>query len=115
MKVIDINNNIHNVCPRCGGAWLQGTNGIECVNMNNVISSTSLCMTAVSSVSLPRNTMLLCALLSYNDILYMIEWREDRCIITSRRDNQWGYSNDILPILPYDISIDRLRTLLLFS
>jgi hypothetical protein len=100
MIITDCKGDTFPVCPRCGGEWKISGNtpwddpNIDCLTKN--------CMYVIGE-------HLMLALDNWQ-----IMWQKDKCIAMN------GYYAGVvdftdMPILPYDITIDRLKLLLMFS
>jgi len=102
-SITDINGTTHKNCPRCGGAWIINDStslGFKC-------ELDSCSMIGFGSISYPDNQ---CQLLCRVEHNYVVSWHQGFCMVNSHLIN-----NTKLPILPYDISLNKLKTYLLFS
>src|ERR1700727_2739271 len=98
-------------CPRCGGAWIiglifMGGDGCEIVLPNNS------CLELFENWGGINGPYFYNLSIKFGNEFCSLSWgwnAERRSIFTSQTDRIY------FPMLPYDITIDRLKTLLVFS
>lgn len=115
MQIQDISNKVHRKCPRCDGEWehIEKDDADYVICLNNC---------GILGIHIRKLVYIFNLDLTDGKKIYQIYWHEDYCQISAYHDDidymedeeTLNYDSD-LPILPYDITIDRLKTYLLFS
>lgn len=108
VTVKDINDNLHNSCPRCHSDWDE-------INKELIVCAGDECGMMCCLHDKFSKLFFLCI-----DIFdYTIYWQKDRCMIDRKNIEEISYSDDHeslgLPLLPFDITLEKLKTYLTFS
>jgi hypothetical protein len=107
IEVKDIYDNIHARCPRCGGAWINDLSGIECEK--------SQCIYAIRSV-VNKSKHIFTLTISSDNKKYFIEWWLNGCIISFKENDKWiGEDLQLNCPLPYNITFERIKKLIIFT
>jgi hypothetical protein len=110
MIITDLNGVTHEKCPRCYSAWIKCDDlifGFECELNNCTLFGFH------STTYLNNQCQLLCNI-TINNIGYTVAWQKGFCTV-NKIPNLIYDDTYKLPILPYDISLNKLKTYLLFS
>lgn len=103
ITVRDVNDTIHEVCPRCGDDWAYIGPDIYC---------TKCPMMAIKTSTTAATYLLSIRFLGENK-KYYIHWYNDVSMVSVEGQNTFVSSE--LPTLPFDINIQKLQTYLIFS
>jgi len=119
-SITDVNGTTHENCPRCGGAWVNSNNLMEpdfqCES--NKPFSIDKCIRGYNTIWMGRYKYqlacykLACYIFDTSNV-YNINWDIGFCEVS--RQFQGDTTSTKLPLLPYDITLDKLKTYLLFS
>jgi hypothetical protein len=108
MDVIkDMNNNIHKKCPRCDGDWIFLSD--EYMNCN------TCGMMACLQDNEKEYFLNVDILESGRDTSYAVYWYNDGCMITITKNDVENDEAAHLPLLPFNITYNKLQTYLIFS
>jgi hypothetical protein len=120
MKIIitDLNGVVHEKCPRCGKAWVNGIRNsltapdVEC-EFNKPFDNIEKCIRCYNTVWMLANQYQLECYIFDTPNFYKISWHSGFCKVSM----PFQINNKItkLPLLPYDISLEKLKTYILFS
>lgn len=108
ITILDTTDTLHKVCPRCGGDW-QAHHAAESFDC------TKCQMRAFVYARKPLKHFFVISIFSGKKN-YEIYWIKDRCTVYTRStEGANNMHNMDLPSLPFDISIQKLQTYLVFS
>jgi len=103
----DANNNIHNKCPRCSGNWKAlGPEHTYCNNcgMMACLEDNGIeYFLSVDILDTGRNTS------------YAAYWYNSGCMVTVTKNGEEHEECAHIPLLPFDVTYNKLQTYLIFS
>jgi hypothetical protein len=110
-SITDVNGTTHENCPRCGGAWINEIS-------NNIMEpdfkcELDNCIRCYNTVWMLANQYQLECYIFDTPNFYKISWHSGFCEVSM--PFQINSKITKLPLLSYDISLDKLKTYLLFS
>ena len=108
ITLTDMNGNIHDSCPRCGSTWRS-------LKSPDYFMCTGCAMMACLHTKNPQEYFLSIIILGENRE-YTIYWQHEGCLVDIQFiEGEEVILNAHLPLLPFDITLSKLQTYLVFS
>jgi hypothetical protein len=113
-----MNGNVHIACPRCRSDWDQ----LDGDSYDYFICTNERC--SMMACMYDPNTIYEFEFVLSVDVFddepeyqpFIIYWYDKQCLITKIADSDDGKDIDtVLPLLPFDITFEKLKTYLIFS
>lgn len=108
LSVKDMNNNVHEVCPRCNSEWVLMT--------SDLVYSCDKCSMIATRHSYNTNEYILSVDFLTDKKLYTVSWYNSYCLIDLEYVEKSPPMESIkLPLLMFNITLPKLQTYILFS
>lgn len=110
----DANNVKHAFCPRCGGRWKDSSNGISCEKYVENYFGSNYCIQAFKGIQSNNVIRVFTLILLYKKRVYQLSWLFGFCEFREKVNESWTQPTR-LPVLPYTITIEKLKMYVTFT